>query len=173
MPAQFVPPSTKPTGVAFEWKETDPASMRRPCKSGRYIGQYMCRLFIASMQGYGAFDVAGTVDLELHQSTEGELFRVQNGRFTSATLGAIPVAADIVGALDCSSLKFEGRLENGTFSVALGLDLPFTQGTFAGPLNASYDDRTLTLMGTWDMVGELDGIPGSCMNGSWSATWVK
>lgn len=157
--------------MIFDWKETDPSS-RRACRPGHYVGQYMCRLFIIATEGEGAFDVSGTVDLQLEQSTQGELLRVQNGKFTSATLAAIPVAADIVGELDCSAARFEGRLENGTFSVALGLPVPFTEGTFSGPLVADYDVSAAALSGRWDMTGELDGFPGSCMNGSWSAKWT-
>lgn len=171
-PVQFSEPPPEHTGVIFDWKETDPSS-RRACKPGHYVGQYMCRLFIIATEGEGAFDVSGTVDLQLEQSTQGELLRVQNGKFTSATLAAIPVAADIVGELDCSAARFEGRLENGTFSVALGLPVPFTGGTFSGPLVADYDVDAAALSGRWDMTGELDGFPGSCMNGSWSAKWLE
>ena len=158
--------------MILDWKETDP-NTKTPCKPGHYVGEYMCRLFIIRMDGDGAFDVSGTVDMQLEQSTQGELLRVQNGKFTSATLAAIPVAAEIVGELNCSASKFEGRLENGTFSVALGLDIPFTQGTFSGPLTGDYEAGPSALSGTWNMVGELDGFPGSCMNRSWSAKWLQ
>jgi hypothetical protein len=161
-----------PTGVIFDWPETDPNATRN-CKAGRYVGEYSCRLFIVVAQGDGAFDVSGTIDMRLEQTLDGELLRISDGRFMSATLAAIPVAADIVGELDCSASRFQGRLENGTFSVALGLPIPFTEGTFAGPLGASYEPSTGTLSGTWDMMGQLAGFPGTCMNGSWSARWIE
>jgi hypothetical protein len=171
-PIRFSEPPPERTGVAFEWKETDPSSAGT-CKPGHYVGEYMCRLYIITMDGDGAFDVSGSVDMQLEQSSQGEFLRVQNGTFTSATLAAIPLEANIVGELDCSASKFEGRLENGTFSVALGLPVPFTQGTFSGPLTGSYAASTSTMSGTWNMTGELDGFPGSCMNGSWSAKWLE
>ena len=66
--------------------------------------------------------------------------------------------------------KFGVRLENGVFSVALGLDMRFTQGTFSGPLVSDYDVMAAASVNrAWNMMGELDGFPGSCMNGSWSA----
>lgn len=173
-PAQpATPPDTSEmTGVMFSWEETDPRK-KVACKAGHYVGTYMCRLFIVVTEGEGAFDVSGTVDLVLEQSANGELFRVQNGKFNSATLAAIPVRADVLGELDCSAGKFDGRLERGVFSVALDLGIPFTEGMFSGPLTADYDQTTAALTGTWNMQGELDGFPGSCMNGSWSAAWQE
>jgi hypothetical protein len=83
------------------------------------------------------------------------------------------MTADIVGELNCSTSEFQGRLENGKFSVALGLPIPFTEGTFAGPLQSPYDMANAALSGgRWNMTGELDGFPGSCMDGTWSAHWV-
>lgn len=169
---QFSEPPPEHTGVTFDWTETDPTRLS-VCKAGHYVGAYMCRLFILRTEGEGAFDVSGTVDLQLEPTTDGEFLRVRNGKFSSATLAAIPVEAEVAGELDCSASKFEGRLENGTFSVALGLPVPFTQGTFSGPLIADYDGSTAALSGTWNMTGELDGFPGSCMNGSWSAKWLE
>lgn len=171
-PVPFSEPPPERTGVTFDWKETDPND-RALCKPGHYVGEYMCRLFIITTDGEGAFNVSGTVDMQLEQSTEGELLHVKNGRFTSATLAAIPVTADILGELNCSASQFEGRLENGRFSVALGLGIPFTDGTFSGPLVGAYEPSTLALRGTWDMKGELAGFPGSCMNGSWSVMWAE
>ena len=163
-----------PTGVMFDWPETDPNKRGAACKPGRYVGDYACRLFIVVNTGNGAFDVAGTIDMRLEQTSDGELLRIADGKFASDTLAAIPMHADIVGELRCSSSRFEVRLENGTFSVALGLPIPFTEGTFAGPLNADYDHTAAQMVdGDWNMQGELDLVPGSCMNGTWSARWVS
>jgi hypothetical protein len=160
------------TGVTFDWPETEPSSGGAGCKPGRYVGEYACRLYIIDTSGEGAFDVSGTIDMQLEQTPDGELLRIADGHFASATLAAIPMTADIVGELDCSSARFEGRLENGLFSVALGLPIPFTVGTFSGPLSSDYDRDAAALDGAWDMMGELDGFPGTCMGGSWSARWV-
>jgi hypothetical protein len=160
------------TNVSFDWPETDPASGMM-CKPGHYVGEYACRLYIVQTSGPGAFDVSGSVDMQLEQTSDGELLRIANGHFSSDTLAAIPVAADIVGELHCATSKFDGMLENGTFSVALDLPVPFTQGTFSGPLSADYDKSAAQMLnGQWNMTGELDLVPGSCMNGSWSAHWV-
>jgi hypothetical protein len=166
------PSPPEKTGVIFDWPETDPSASRN-CMPGRYVGEFSCRLFIVVSDGDGAFDVSGTIDMQLEQTADGELLRIAGGRFESATLAAIPMSADVVGELDCSTSRFEGRLENGVFSVALGLPIPFTEGTFSGPLGSEYDPATATLTGTWDMMGELDGIPGTCMNGNWSAQRVQ
>lgn len=166
------PQPPQKTGVVFEWPETDP-SVPSNCKAGHYIGEYACRLYLITTEGEGAFDISGSIDMQLEQTADGELLRIADGHFASATLVAIPVFADIVGELHCSSSRFEGRLENGTFSVALGLPVPFTEGTFSGDLNADYNQQTATLEnGSWNMQGELDLFPGSCMDGSWSAHWV-
>jgi hypothetical protein len=162
----------RPTGVIFDWPETDP-STSVSCKAGHYVGQYSCRLYIIQTSGPGAFDISGSVDMQLEQTADGELLKIENGTFSSDTLAAIPVHADIVGQLDCATSKFDGMLENGTFSVALDLPVPFTQGTFEGPLSADYDKSAAQMAnGAWNMTGELDLFPGSCMNGTWSAQWT-
>lgn len=160
------------TGVTFDWPETEPSTGGAGCKPGHYVGEYACRLYIIDTSGEGAFDVSGTIDMQLEQTPDGEFLRIADGHFASATLAAIPMTADIVGELDCSSARFEGRLENGLFSVALGLPIPFTVGTFSGPLSSDYDRDAAALDGAWEMMGELDGFPGTCMGGSWSAHWV-
>lgn len=162
-----------PTGVVFEWPETDPAAASGACKPGHYVGEFSCRLYIIATEGNGAFDLSGTVDMQLEQTADGELLRIANGHFESTAAAAIPASGDIVGELRCSTSRFEARLENGRFSVALGLPVPFTEGTFWGPLTADYDKpRSAMINGDWDMQGELDGFPGSCMDGTWSAEWV-
>ncbi|HET8931909.1 MAG TPA: hypothetical protein VFN67_00645 [Polyangiales bacterium] len=41
------------------------------------------------------------------------------------------------------------------------------------PVRADYDKTNAAMIhGMWMMTGELDGFPGSCPNGEWSATWV-
>jgi hypothetical protein len=171
--ASAAEPAPQKTGVTFDWPETAPGTAP-PCKAGHYVGDYSCRLYIINTMGNGAFDVSGTIDMQLEQSAGGELLRVANGKFSGNSLAVIPLAADIVGELDCSAAKFTGRLDNGTFSVALGLGVPFTQGTFSGPLNSDYEPATAKLVnGLWNMMGELDGFPGTCMNGSWSAHYVE
>jgi hypothetical protein len=169
------PPRPEKTGVIFDWPDTMAGASPTPaCKAGRYVGEYKCRLYIVATTGDGAFDVTGTIDMQLEQVTRGELLRVANGKFASATLAAIPMTADIVGELACSKSRFEGRLENGKFSVALGLPVPFTEGTFSGALTSDYDhDQSTLTEGAWDMEGELDLVPGSCKDGSWSARWVE
>jgi hypothetical protein len=162
----------RPTGVMFTWPETNPDGGGL-CKPGHYVGKFSCRLYIIETSGPGAFDLSGTVDMHLEQTMDGELLRIADGQFSSTAAGAIPAQADIVGELNCSQSKFEGSLQNGTFSVALGLPVPFTQGTFSGPLNADYDKSAAQMVnGVWNMMGQLDLFPGSCMNGTWSAQWV-
>lgn len=161
-----------PTGVTFEWPETDPTNAVS-CEPGRYVGMYSCALHIINMDGDAAFMLMGTVDMLLEESMDGEILRIADGKFFSASAGAIPAWGDIVGELDCSSGRFDGRLENGRFSVALGLPIPFTEGTFEGDLSADYNGDSMTLEdGLWDMAGQLDGFPGYCMGGTWSAMRV-
>jgi hypothetical protein len=158
--------------VVFDWPETI-AGSGGGCKPGHYVGEFACRLYIIRTDGEGAFDLSGTIDMQLEQTMDGERLRIANGKFASVAAAAIPVSADIVGELRCSTATLEGSLENGSFSVALGLGIPFTDGTFSGPLESPYDKSTATLgPGQWNMTGELDGFPGSCMNGTWSAHWV-
>lgn len=164
-----------PTGVTFDWPETDPtAKDAGNCKPGHYVGEFSCRLYIITTEGDGAFDLSGTVELTLEQTANGELLRIRDGHYASTSAAVIPATADIQGELNCATSRFMGRLENGLFSVALGLDVPFTQGTFSGPLQADYDKTSAAMIqGTWSMTGELDGFPGSCPDGMWSASWVQ
>jgi hypothetical protein len=162
----------EPTGVVFEWPETVPGAAGS-CKPGHYVGEFMCRLHIVDTTGEGAFDMAGTIDMQLEQTANGEILRIRDGRFESISAGAIPAWADIVGELECGTARFDARLENGRFSVALGLPIPFTEGTFSGPMVANYDKAAFEMTnGEWNMIGELDGFPGSCMDGWWFAKWV-
>ena len=166
------PPPDVPTGVVFDWPETVPGAPGA-CKPGHYVGEYSCRLYIVQMSGPGAFDLNGVIDMQLEQSTDGERLLVKDGRYESTTAAVIPASADIIGELNCSTGRFEAQLQNGSFSVALGLGVPFTDGTFSGPMSSDYD-KSMSAMtnGVWDMDGELDGFPGYCMNGTWSAHWV-
>jgi hypothetical protein len=160
-----------PTGVVFDWPETDPDDVVE-CEPGHYVGMFSCPLYIVTQDGMPAFELTGTVDMQLEQTMDGELLRIADGTFVSAAAVAIPAWGDIVGELDCSRGRFEGRIENGRFSVALGIPIPFTEGVFEGELSADYDARQAAMHdGVWDMVGNLDGFPGSCA-GSWSATRV-
>jgi hypothetical protein len=168
------PESPQKTGVIFDWPETDPnTTSSQGCKPGHYVGEFSCRLHIITMGGDGAFDLSGSVELTLEETTSGEILRIRDGHYASTSAAVIPATADIVGELNCSSSRFMVRLENGLFSVALGIDVPFTQGTFSGPLQADYDKNALAMTdGTWMMTGELDGFPGSCPDGMWSASLV-
>jgi len=134
---------------------------------------FSCGPRIVTADGEPAFELSGTVDMHLEQTADGEILRIADGTFASARAVAIPAWADVVGELDCSTGRFAGRLENGQFSVALGLPIPFTQGTFMGDLSADYDPALQALDdGDWNMVGQLDGFPGSCMDGTWNAVRV-
>ena len=158
-----------PTGVLFDWPETDPAE-QRDCRPGHYRGMFSCELRIVANDGPEAFELSGTVEMRLEQSQAGELLRIAAGQFFSAAAVAIPAWGDVVGELDCATGRFDGRIENGVFSVALGLPIPFTMGVFSGALAADYDhDGAALVDGDWNMTGNLDGFPGSCTNGTWSA----
>jgi hypothetical protein len=165
------PQAEPPTGVSFDWPETDPGTAVQ-CMPGHYLGAFSCELRIIAEGGPAAFPLMGTIDLELRETADGELLRIANGTFVSAAAVAIPAWGDVVGELDCSTGRFEGELQNGKFSVALGIPVPFTEGTFMGPLSADYDAQTAELRGDWNMIGELDGFPGSCTGGTWSVQLV-
>ena len=157
-----------PPGVEFQWAERDP-SQRVECEPGHYVGTFSCDLFIVTNDGMPAFELNGTIDMQLEQTMDGELLRIADGTFVSAAAVAIPAWGDIVGELDCSRGRFDGQIQNGRFSVALGLPIPFTEGIFEGDLSADYDAATASMNdGVWDMIGNLDGFPGSCA-GTWSA----
>jgi hypothetical protein len=161
-----------PTGVVFDWPETDPTRGVR-CQPGHYVGEFSCDLRIIAEEGMPAFTLGGSVDMQLEETENGEILRIANGKFVGTAAVAIPSWADIVGELDCTSGRFDGRLENGGFSVALGSGIPFTDGTFMGDLGADYDRENAAMInGAWNMVGELDGFPGSCRDGTWNAALV-
>jgi hypothetical protein len=91
----------------------------------------------------------------------GEFFTIANGKLMGSASG-YPYSADLIGTLDCSTLKLEGgMLQNGMVNV-LGVH------KFEGPLTADYDDQKVAFVnGTWN-VKEIGGFMGAG-SGTWNA----
>jgi hypothetical protein len=85
-----------------------------------------------------------------------------NGHLMGLAQGQYPYTADLLGTLDCNTLKLEmGQIQNGKVTVTT-LTFPF-----AGPIAADYDPiSTSFINGTWN-VKQTNG-PSTGM-GTWSA----
>ena len=79
-------------------------------------------------------------------------------------LAAFPFTADIVGTLNCETLKFDAKIVNGTYIIG-----PLPYG-FEGPLIADYDKQTHAFInGTWNVIEPAYPTAGG--GGDWTVTW--
>jgi hypothetical protein len=135
------------------------------CLAGQYLGTYEVKVLLA---GLAPIDTKGSVDLTLTQSQAGEfLLEIRDGHLMGKASGN-DYSADLVGTLNCTTLKLEnGTLKNGKVTVS-GLAYGFE-----GPLTADYDPKTVALVnGTWNVIqtsGPMILAP-SKGNGTWTAT---
>jgi len=145
----------------FEWPDTEPGTGQ--CKPGLYEGTFQCTYTDPS--GGGAIPVSGPISIRLVESTSGEFLEVRDGVLDGTANTFFTFRADVEGKLDCYRGSFTGKLINGTYSGFL-----IVNGSFEGPLAASYDHQGVALTsGTWQLNVAISG--GGC-NGTWSATYV-
>jgi hypothetical protein len=165
------PPENRST-VRFDWQRTMP--MNGSCEAGHYEGTFdgiygPSIIVVADLKVIPVFpiDLPGSPGLafDLTRDGNGEVFTVQNGKMNGNALGAFPLTADIVGKLDCATMKFDAKLVNGSYFIG-----PL-EYRFEGPILADYDKASHTLVnGTW-MVTEPD-YPSAGGMGTWTVHWV-
>jgi hypothetical protein len=98
---------------------------------------------------------------DLTREGKGEIYTVSNGKMNGNALALFPFTADIVGKLDCDTLKFDAKIVNGTYIIGV---LPFG---FEGPLIADYDKQTHTFInGTWNVTEPAYPTAGG--SGTWT-----
>jgi hypothetical protein len=148
--------------VGFDWPEGD--ASKNPCKPGVYQGNFACT-YSPGDAGMGLFPVAGPISLKLVQSQQGEFLEVREGLLDGTANLFFVFRANISGKLDCRTSRFDGKLENGTYSGFLIIN-----GTFQGPLSSDYDRIASQFSnGVWSLAVDMGN--GGC-NGTWTAAYM-
>jgi hypothetical protein len=148
--------------VGFDWPEGD--ASKNPCKPGVYQGNFACT-YSPGDAGMGLFPVSGPISLKLVQSQQGEFLEVREGLLDGTANLFFVFRANISGKLDCKTSRFDGKLENGTYSGFLIIN-----GTFQGPLSSDYDRIASQFSnGVWSLAVDMGN--GGC-NGTWSAAYM-
>lgn len=129
------------------------------CLGGHYVGTYEGMILIG---GLVPVKTHGTVDLTLSQSG-GEFFQIMDGHLMGMA-SKNPYSSDLVGMLNCATLKLEGgMLKNGKVTIS-GITY-----MFEGPLTADYDPKTVSFVnGAWNI--KQVPTPSSTGSGTWTAT---
>ncbi len=145
------------------------------CKTGYYTGTFTCGFQLdfdagATVDledagtGSGGFPIGGSLSFQLTQSISGELGQDTASGTFSLTAGITGATATLSGTLNCNTGQFTGALTGGMYSL-----LGFIQGTFAGPLAATYNGDTSSFEnGAWALTIPGDG---TCP-GTWSANYA-
>jgi hypothetical protein len=166
------PPANR-SGVRFDWERTMPTG--GSCEAGHYEGTFTgwygpSIIVVADLKVIPVFPVAlpGNPGLafDLFRTGEGEVFNVENGKLNGNALGAFPLTADIVGKLDCETLKFDARLVNGSYFIG-----PL-EYKFEGPITADYNMQTHSMVGGKWSVAE-PAYPSAGGMGDWTVTWIR
>jgi hypothetical protein len=148
--------------VKFDWPEGDGG--KNPCKPGMYQGSFACQ-YSPGDAGVGLFPVTGPISMKMVQSQQGEFLEVREGLLDGTANFFFIFRASISGKLDCRTSKFDGKLENGTYSGFFVIN-----GTFQGPLSSDYDRIGSQFSnGMWSLAVDMGN--GGC-NGNWSAAYT-
>jgi hypothetical protein len=171
-PVAADPPANR-SSVRFDWART--MATGGSCEAGHYEGTFTgwyspAIIVVPDLPVIPVFPVElpGIPGLafDLTREGNGEIFTVSNGKMNGNALGAFPFSADVVGKLNCDTLEFDARLENGSYFIG-----PL-EYKFAGPITADYDKLTHTMTnGSWK-VDEPDA-PGSGGAGDWTVKWIR
>lgn len=174
------PPGNKRGDLSWSWVESAPAG---GCRPGHYEGSFE-GLYASSLTFVGApipvapIDLPGMPGLEFDLvagSGGGEILMVSGGKMKGNALGLFPFEFDMVGSLDCDTLKFDAELINGFYSLG-GV------GRFEmeGPITADYDPVTGSMTNGHWIVTEPGSMPpwGSTMpwyggEGTWRAMFIR
>lgn len=166
------PPANR-SSVRFDWARTQPTG--GSCEAGHYEGTFTgvygpSIIVVADLRVIPVFPVPlpdnPGLAFDLLREGNGEIFTVSNGKMSGNALGAFPFTADVVGKLDCETLKFEARLVNGSYFIG-----PL-EYRFEGPITADYDKVTHTMInGLWTV--EEPDWPGAGGSGDWTVMWVR
>lgn len=161
------PLANKNANVMWTWTETAPSG---GCKPGHYEGNfdgwYSSSLMVAGFLPVFALDATMPgLEFNLDQGAGGgEILTVSGGKMRGTANGLFPFEFDIVGELDCSTLKFNANLINGFYN-AFGIIVPME-----GPITADYDPVTASMvMGIWTVTEPTMPYGGS---GNWSAQFT-
>lgn len=165
-------PTANRSSVRFDWARTEPSG--GSCEAGHYEGTFTglygpSIIVVPGLMVIPVFPVElpGNPGLafDLLREGNGEIFTVSNGKMSGNALGAFPFTADVVGKLDCDTLKFDAKLVNGSYFIG-----PL-EYRFEGPITATYDKQTHAMTGGVWKVDEPDW-PGAGGSGDWTVTWV-
>jgi hypothetical protein len=165
-------PLANRSSARFDWQRTVPTG--GSCEAGHYEGTFTglygpSIIVVSDLKVIPVFpvDLPGMPGLafDLTRKGSGELFTVSNGKMSGNALGAFPLSADIVGQLDCSTLKFDAKLVNGSYAIG-----PLVYN-FEGPITADYDKQTHTFTnGAWTVTEPA--YPSAGGSGDWTVHWL-
>jgi len=147
------PAANKNANISWNWTPTMAAGGCRPGHyEGNFEGGYSSSLtfigFPIPVSGVSFDATMPALEFNLDAAPGGgEILQVSGGKMRGTANGLFPFAFDIVGDLDCATLKFNAELTNGYYMVGT------TMIPIGGPLTADYDPVT-----------------GSMVNGQWIVT---
>lgn len=168
------PAANKNANISWNWT---PTMAGGACKPGHYEGNFEGG-YSSSLTFVGvpipvsgvSFDATmPALEFDLDAAPGGgEILRVSGGKMRGTANGVFPFAFDIVGDLDCATLKFNAELINGYYMVGVTM-IPIN-----GPLTADYDPVTGSMvMGRW-IVTEPGFMPPAFSSVPWyggEGTW--
>lgn len=163
------PLANKNPNVMWNWVETMAGGGCRPGHyEGNFEGLYSSSLMVAGFLPVFGLDAAGMPPLEFDLvagAGGGEILTVSGGHMRGTANGLFPFQFDIEGSLDCSTLKFDAQLVNGSYN-AFGIVV-----MMEGPLVADYDPVTASMVnGMWTVTEPTPPYGGS---GTWQATYIR
>ena len=125
-------PPVRNTNISFDWPEADLTAGPGACKGGLYEGAFDGN-YTSPVTFIGiSVPLTGTVSLTLQEQMTGEFFEISNGAVEGFANFTIPYRAEIIGRLNCQTMKLEGGgLVNGSYEVTPGVP-----NYFDGPVSA-------------------------------------
>ncbi|HVZ34783.1 MAG TPA: hypothetical protein VG963_20290 [Polyangiaceae bacterium] len=135
------------------------------CVAGTYRGVF--EGIISAFFGLVQIEISGTISIEVPLSGSGDMFSIQNGKIDGADQDHNPIAATVLGTVNCTTGKIEnGQLVDGTYTRPDLFGTTTTTITFAGTVDGTYYNNPPSAIGRWQAAGS-DMATGS---GTWTAS---
>lgn len=156
------------------------AGTHADCRPGHYEGNFeggyaSSLTFVGSpipVSGVSFDDTMPALEFDLNADPGGgDTLQVSGGKMRGSANGLFPFVFDIVGEVNCATLKFTGELTNGSYTVGA------TTIPMSGPMTADYDPTTGSMVnGHWTvtepgyMPPAFSSVPWYGGEGTWFAT---
>lgn len=146
--------------ATFEWKRVTPDPNAVTCEAGYYEGAfdgiYNSQAMLTLTVGFWAsLPVSGDVRFTIEEKpgSGGEFFSIADGVFEGSAMETFPFYGDFRGTLDCSTMTFEGVLENCYYIVVED------KYAFEGIARSKYDVQTHTFIdGVWSVTEPVNSL---------------